>query len=177
MFSKLIALATLAVIGSTYPLYKQCDSRWGSDQLGTSSSTICKAGCLMSSVAMVISDCGRSIGGASATPKTLNTFLKNNGGYASGNLFVWGAVSSFGLSHVGFATTASSIQSYFKQGKAVILNVNNGGHWVLMTGISGSSYLVNDPGFARTSYSFGEVVDAGIYNKPAGCASVLQSFQ
>ena len=41
MFANLIALATLAVIGSAYPLYKQCDSRWGSDKLGTSGSTIC----------------------------------------------------------------------------------------------------------------------------------------
>ena len=81
MFAKIIALATLAVIGSSYPLYKQCDSRWGSDKLGTSGQTICQAGCLMSSVAMVIADCGRSIGGAQATPKTLNTFLRNNGGY------------------------------------------------------------------------------------------------
>ena len=174
MFAKIIALATLAVIGSSYPLYKQCDSRWGSDKLGTSGQTICQAGCLMSSVAMVIADCGRSIGGAQATPKTLNTFLRNNGGYVSGNLFVWGAVNSFGLGFVGKAYNSNDIQNHFRQGRAVILNVNNGGHWVLVTGISGSSYLVNDPGFARTSYGFGEVSEAGIYNRPAGCASRLQ---
>ena len=174
MFAKLLALASVAAVVTSYPIYKQCDSRWGSDQLGTSSATICSAGCLMSSVSMVLADCGKSIGGAVATPRTLNTWLRNNGGYVQGNLFVWAAVNNFGLGFVGKAYSASDIQSYFRQGKAVILNVNNGGHWVLMTGISGSSYLVNDPGFNRGSYTFGEVVEAGIYNRPAGCASLLQ---
>lgn len=34
--------------------YKQCDSRWGGNQLGTCSQTICSAGCAMSSVAMIL---------------------------------------------------------------------------------------------------------------------------
>jgi hypothetical protein len=32
----------------------------------------------------------------------------------------------------------------FLNGDGVILS--NGGHWVLMTGINGSDFLVNDPG-------------------------------
>jgi hypothetical protein len=35
--------------------YKQCDSSWGSNGLGTCSQTICSAGCAMSSVAMILS--------------------------------------------------------------------------------------------------------------------------
>jgi hypothetical protein len=35
--------------------YKQCDSRWGGNELGTCSGTsICNAGCAMSSVAMIL---------------------------------------------------------------------------------------------------------------------------
>lgn len=34
--------------------YKQCDSRWANNQLGTCSQTICSAGCAMSSVAMIL---------------------------------------------------------------------------------------------------------------------------
>ena len=34
--------------------YKQCDSKWGNNQLGTCSQTICSAGCAMSSVAMIL---------------------------------------------------------------------------------------------------------------------------
>ena len=43
MFAKLtiIAAAVLATLTSAYPLFKQCDSRWSNDQLGTSSKTIC----------------------------------------------------------------------------------------------------------------------------------------
>ena len=174
MFAKIFALATIAVAATAYPLYKQCDSKWGSDRLGTSSNTICKAGCLMSSVSMVLADCGKTISGATSTPKTLNTWLTHNGGYASGDLFVWGSVSKFGLGYVGKTATHSQIQSHFKSGKAVVLNVNNGGHWVLMTGISGSNYLVHDPGFDRSSYPQSGVVTAAIYNRPSGCKSLVE---
>ena len=65
------------------------------------------------------------------------------------------------------------MRSYFKSGNAVILNVNKGGHWVLMTGISGNNFLVNDPGFTKTSYTQPEVVGSGVYKRPAGCSSML----
>ena len=56
-------------------------------------------------------------------------------------------------------------------GKVVILNVHNGGHWVLTTGVSGTSFIVNDPGFATSSYTEGEVVRAGIFRKSAALLS------
>merc|ERR1712054_529241 len=34
--------------------FKQCDSRWGSNKLGTSTNTICRAGCPMSCVSMIL---------------------------------------------------------------------------------------------------------------------------
>ena len=40
----------------------------------------------------------------------------------------------------------------FNSGHIVILNVHNGHHWVLMTGVSGSNFLVNDPGYSTSSY-------------------------
>lgn len=176
MFAKLCAIATLAAVTAAYPLFKQCDGRWASDALGTSGGkTICQAGCLMSSVSMVLNDCHKTINGGAADPKSLNSWLKVNGGYASGNLFVWGAVSKFGLTYVGQITDKNQMHSYFNSGHAVILNVNNGGHWVLMTGNSGANFLVNDPGFAKSSYTAGEVVRAGIFKRPAGCSSLLQA--
>ena len=98
MNSKILLIALILVIAScrTYPTYKQCDSKWGNDQLGTSSNTICKAGCLMSSVSMALSGCGKSY-----NPDTLNTWLKGHGGYVSGDLFVWGSVNSLGITYVG----------------------------------------------------------------------------
>ena len=53
--------------------------------------------------------------------------------------------------------------SYLDKGYGVILNVNNGGHWVLATGHSSSGFTVNDPGFSKTSYGNGDVKEAAIY--------------
>ena len=97
MLAKLFAIAAIALTSTAYPLHKKCDPSWGSDRLGTGSSTICKAGCLITSVSMILADCGKSIDGTGASPKTLNTWLTRNGGYASGDLFVWGSVAKFGL--------------------------------------------------------------------------------
>ena len=114
MFAKIAALATLcfATVQAAYPLFKQCDSRWSADRLGTSSNSICKAGCLMSSVSMVLNGCGKTIDGAASTPKTLNSWLTKNGGYASGDLFVWGSVSKFGLSYINQITDKTAMHNY-----------------------------------------------------------------
>ena len=55
----------------------------------------------------------------------------------------------------------------FHAGKVVILNVHNGRHWVLTTGISGNTFHVHDPGFNTGSYPASQVVRAGIYRKTA----------
>ena len=173
MIAKTLVLSVLLAVSAAYPLFKQCDSRWGNNALGTSATTICRAGCLMSSISMVVNDCGKQVDGQSANPGTLNNWLKNHGGYVSGDLFVWGSVAPFGLSFVGFSSADADIKNHYNAGNAVILNVNNGGHFVLMTGHTAAGYSVNDPGFTKTSYTNAEVVKAGIYKKPAGCASKL----
>ena len=96
MKTALFALLIVAALSRSYPLFKQCDSKWGSEQLGTSSNTICKAGCAMSSLAMGLAGTGKGY-----NPGTLNSWLKGHGGYVSGDLLVWGAVSSIGLSYKG----------------------------------------------------------------------------
>lgn len=161
MTAKILLLAAILVLSAcrSYPMYKQCDSRWGSEQLGTSSNTICKAGCLMSSVAMALSGIGKGY-----NPGSLNTWLKGHGGYVSGDLFVWGSVNSQGLSYVGKVANGN-IQSSLNAGEIVILNVHNGGHWVLATSMSGSTINVNDPGYNTASYTLSEIVagNSGLY--------------
>jgi ABC-type bacteriocin/lantibiotic exporter with double-glycine peptidase domain len=147
----LLCLVTL-IACRTYPLYKQCDSRWGNQALGTSSKTICQAGCLMSSAAMALSGVGSSY-----NPETLNKWLISNGGYASGNMFVWASINRIGLHFDGFVAN-SQIKSKLDAGKVVICNVHNGGHWVLATGYSGNDIKVNDPGYSTTSYSLSQIV-------------------
>ena len=150
-----------------YPLYKQCDSKWGSNALGNGGGkTICQAGCLMSSMAMYMSPKVK-IGGATITPGNLNAWLKVNGGYASGNLFVWGSVGKLGLSYVGKVSDKNAMKKYIDQGFGVILNVKNGGHWVLATGHNAAGFTINDPGATKASYTNAEVVGAGVY-RPIG---------
>lgn len=111
---------------------------------------------------MALNGLGKKINGQDSNPKTLNAFLLANGGYY-GNLFVWGAVSRFGLTYLGQPSNKQEIKNYVCQNYVVILNVNNGGHWVLATGVNGDTFTVNDPGFSRTTYSASEVGVAGVY--------------
>ena len=116
----------------------------------------------MSSVAMYLQPTNTFV-----DPGYLNNWLRNNGGY-SGNLFVWGSVEkTYKVTYKGKVTRTADIDSHINQGHGVILNVNNGGHWVLATGISGSNYLVNDPGYSKTSYGKGEVKEAAVYTRGA----------
>ena len=55
-----LLLLVALVAARNYPMYKQCDSRWGNQKLGTSAKTICDAGCAMSSVAMALGGIGKS---------------------------------------------------------------------------------------------------------------------
>ena len=157
----IVCLLGLAIAGAqpNYPLYKQCDSSWANDQLGTSSKTICQAGCLMSSVAMALKGHG-----VSENPHTLNIWLKNNGGYASGNLYVWASINKRGFTFKGFVGN-SEIKKNIDAGHVVILNVHNGGHWVLAKGYSGDNIQVNDPGYSSTSYPLSGIVNGntGVY--------------
>jgi ABC-type bacteriocin/lantibiotic exporter with double-glycine peptidase domain len=159
---KLVILAVLIISIHAYnfPLYKQCNSSWANDQLGTSSQTICQAGCLMSSASMGLSGVGHAY-----DPHTLNIWLKAHGGYVSGNLFVWASINSIGLVFEGKVAN-SQIKAALDQKKIVICNVHNGGHWVLATGYNGNNILVNDPGYATTQYSLSEIVDGqnGVYH-------------
>jgi len=139
-----------------YPLYKQCNSAWGGNALGTSGgNTICSAGCAMSSVAMALTRYGSSY-----NPGQLNDWLKTHGGYASGDLLVWDAVHSLGLTastHVGL--DSNGLAAAVAAGKPVIANVHNGGHWVLVTGSAGgSNFYVNDPGYSTSTYTYDSMV-------------------
>lgn len=142
--------------------YKQCDSSWSSQQLGTCSQTICSAGCAMTSVAMIL-----KTKGADYNPSTLDKWLTKNGGYANGCEIYWGKVDSLGkTSYQGMETASeSAICSGLSKGHGIVANVHNGGHWVLLTGCLGNGkYSVNDPGFSTTSYSHSEILREAVYH-------------
>lgn len=113
----------------------------------------------MSSAAMALTGTGHSY-----NPSSLNKWLKSNGGYVSGDAFVWGSINRLGLTFEGKVSN-SQIKAKLDAGKVVICNVHNGGHWVLAHGHSGDNILVNDPGYSVTSYALNQIVDGqnGIY--------------
>ncbi len=143
--------------------YKQCDSRWANQELGTcSSQTICSAGCAMTSVAMML-----KTKGANVDPSSLDSYLTQHGGYASGCNIIWSKADNFGKTTFVAIETAneSEICSGLAKGHGIIANVNNGGHWVLLTGCAGNGvFYVNDPGYSRTTYKMSEIVREAVYH-------------
>jgi len=119
----------------------------------------------MSSVSMVLNSYGVEIDGQESDPGTLNEWLTNNGGYASGDLFIWASIEKFGFNFETSSLDKSEVIEAFDSGKLVILNVRNGGHFVLMTDYTGNTLYVNDPGFSVSSYDLSNVVRAGIYTR------------
>lgn len=51
-----------------YPLYMQCDPRWGNDPMN--GTTICAEGCAMSCVSMALAGKNISIDGVPSNPRT-----------------------------------------------------------------------------------------------------------
>ena len=79
-----VDVADVSVDAPTYPLFKQCDPRWGSDLIATK--TVCQVGCLMSSVSMGLNGWGVYVDAETSNPGTLNAWLKKNGGYSGDDL-------------------------------------------------------------------------------------------
>lgn len=105
-----------------------------------------------------------AVGNSQINPSTLNKWLTANGGYVKDDLYVWAAVNKFGVTFKGFVSN-SDIKRNLDAGNIVILNVHNGGHWVLATGYSGDNIFVNDPGYATSSYTLAQIVNGntGVY--------------
>ena len=62
--------------------------------MGASTNTICKAGDLISSVAMGLAGIGQN-----QNPSILNNWLKAHKGYDSKNNFVWTSINSLGVTY------------------------------------------------------------------------------
>lgn len=167
-------LATVAVASAVgdrvvpfeYPLFKQCDTRWGSDIIETK--TVCTVGCLMSSTSMALNGSGVRVGENGTNPGSLNAWLRANGGYTSGDDFIESALPKLDPSRVSWPKDAmhttndlsvETVRSYLSASppRVVIANVMKGRHFVLVVGWhdgDNDTLLVNDPGFDRGNYSY-----------------------
>ncbi len=64
----------------SYPTFKQCDDRWGSNVMGSNGDTVCQVGCLMSSISAALNGHGIQVDGADANPGSLNKWLRAHDG-------------------------------------------------------------------------------------------------
>lgn len=125
------------------PSYKQTDSRWLGTKLGSSSATIGKQGCLVTSFAMTESY-------RTKTTITPPMMAKKSSFTSSGSMY-WptGYTAYYNSSYL------AKIYELLKQGTPVLIggrSSTGATHWVVVTGYTGgdtlntSSFLINDPG-------------------------------
>lgn len=129
------------------PYFSQTDSRWSGVYLGSSGQTLGRIGCTTTCLAMTESF--RT--GTTIRPDTMAGRLT----YSSSGSLYWPS---------NYRTTTSvsysSIRSILDQGKPVILGLRTASyntHWVVVTGYSGDTYYVNDPG-ASSRTTLGQVL-------------------
>jgi hypothetical protein len=113
----------------------------------------------MSSASMALAGTGHGW-----NPGSLNSWLRDNGGYYDGGMYLWASINSLGISFEGKVSNGL-IKSKLDQGKVVICNVRGGGHWVLAYAYDGDTIYVNDSGFSTNYYPMSQIVDGqnGIY--------------
>lgn len=131
--------------------YSQRDPEWADEPLGTSSITIGEAGCLITSVASIISDAM----GFDIDPSTFNGWLINNDGYIDNNLFVFSSVEKFGLQLVHYVDCKTipapikKIEQAIDDGNYVVLMVDSTpgrdiqSHWVRL--VDAEEWIIMDP--------------------------------
>lgn len=128
--------STSSYLKLSVPYYSQTDSRWSSVKLGSSGKTLGKIGCTTTCLAMTES----YRKGTVVRPDTISYSLS----YSSSGSLYWPS---------NYTTTTSvsysKIRSLLQEGKPVILGLRTSSystHWVVVTGYSGDTYYVNDPG-------------------------------
>jgi len=136
------------------PIFKQCDSSWEGNQLGScSGKTVCSHGCAVTSVAMVL-----KYYGVDTNPGDLNTWLANSSGYVNDCDIVWERAADRSGGSVEWAekyTTDPNDWGRYSTNLSdqVKWEINHGypcvgranSHFVVINGYSDSLYSVNNP--------------------------------
>lgn len=135
---------TYPSISLNLPNYKQYDSRWAYQTIGSSGQTFKAIGCLTTAMAMVESYRRN----ATITPLYMESISSYT---ASGDMY-WPSRYNFITSSSGYLT---KLYNLLKEGKPAIIGCKNssgGQHWVAVYGYTGSNslsasnFLIHDPG-------------------------------
>lgn len=170
---------------SNVPCFSQHDPLWACDQLGYNEDWtmgVCatkpdtqSGGCAVTSVAMVL-----KYFGVNTDPGQLNQWLKDNAGFTGAQIY-WAIAANIDSS-IEFTARIDStdwnrLRSELDAGYPVVLQVNNGGHYVVATGYSGNTYYINDPGYSSCTATLSRYNNTfsgmRIYHGPIpGCTDV-----
>jgi len=127
--------------------YLQNDLSWASDNLGSSTSTLGGAGCLISSLASAITHVDSDI-----DPQQLNNKLTAVDAYTDDGELIWykikDAIPSVDYRYTRVPSSAT-IEKDLREGRLPIVNVrfhkNGVTHWVLIVGTQDGEFLISDP--------------------------------
>ena len=126
--------------------YRQNDSQWSEDTIGTTAQKMRSTGCLISSVSTAISNLNIPI-----TPKEFNNKLTQNNGFQGADLIWYKINESIPKVNYRYSRIFSSrtIENDLKKGLLPIVNVKyhktGVTHWVLIVGAEGGEFLICDP--------------------------------
>lgn len=155
----LIISLHIPMFADDFSWFSQNDSRWKSERLGSSRSSIGSSGCVLSCLSMLLNNEATN---PHMTPNRLNDWLRKNGGYSGSNMR-WQVPGEIDGSGLGLELVAQStkrndwefLSAELDKGNKVIVKVaGRRSHWVLVTKREGDankaeSYVVNDPGMTK----------------------------
>jgi hypothetical protein len=158
--------AVVALAGTSVPTMSQRSHQWSRDALGSDPiDTIGSAGCALTAVTMVTNAYGYS-----TNPQLLNRWLSAHGGYIQNDLLLWRQATAVTQGSVRWQwqhvpgmvsqlrtddqdiedlPPQSLVEAQLDAGRLVVAEVRlyGGMHFVVITGHSGHTLLINDPWF------------------------------
>jgi len=134
--SKLLGNQTVCDSWGCY--YSQRDAAWGSDALNGTRYTLASDGCLVASMAMVMTHYGYR----DVTPVTINSNPANFAAYYSAYL-----LTTINVDGVSASRKTAAIDATLKTGNPVIVGVHayGGTHFIVLVSGSKGNYLMRDP--------------------------------
>ncbi len=143
--------------------WKQDDSRWGSQLIGTK--TIAKVGCMVTATSIQIARSGTELKRNDFNPGVFVSTVKANNGFSGNNFNVddstWASIAP-NFKKVGLITFKSSdslttrlnkMSSLISQGYYVIAKINHpGDHWVAIINVQNSTATMADPASDSTDF-------------------------
>ena len=151
--------STNCISTGAYSQWKQRDPSWSSIPLGNSINNIGSAGCLVTSISMLIAKSGLSTNiQGELNPGTVVSYLNSHGGFASGGNLLWNSITQVipswkyqgqtsleGLSKSQKLAKIKEVSSQPNTYAVVAVKGDTGQHWVALDSVSGDTINMMDP--------------------------------